>query len=372
MGGIMDISGLTRIAIFGITVSILSTALFTLFLAGGGDYSYAAISDYRDDLVEFSGDSMVNSNPWILTHVYTPWTVTDGVENHIDPDNWLYGSEISRDDYDQIGKSADIKLNVGQKSSRMLTVGNPIDYEYEDGKKWWAGGNDWGITLVPDWDVVDSLLDAVGTSRYNYTSGTANNWDYTGWRYVFDPTLPFKVNGGDDDRANASVRDGALSIVWYSFDGNEGLSGGLDIYGGDVILASYAATDIIATYNTSSGFATVYDFDFKGTHLQLSIKFDQAAIAAGQPLMEAWVNGNWSMAISSVSAGNFYDVENSNAFVNTAGNMVETFIDIYTFKTPSIDNPWVDVILWLIVGLPMTLAMLCVTTQMVSGIIRVI
>ena len=77
------------------------------------------------------------------------------------------------------------------------------------------------------------------------------------------------------------------------------------------------------------------------------------------------------MAISSVSAGNFYDIEGSASFANTTGSIINTFIQIYTFSTPNIDNEWAQLIIWLLVGLPMTIAMLCVSMRIVSSVVRV-
>lgn len=74
------------------------------------------------------------------------------------------------------------------------------------------------------------------------------------------------------------------------------------------------------------------------------------------------------MAISSLSAGNFYDIEESNSFASTAGSMISTFVDIYTFDLPNVENGWAKTIMWLLVGLPMTVAMLCVTMRIVSSV----
>ena len=72
------------------------------------------------------------------------------------------------------------------------------------------------------------------------------------------------------------------------------------------------------------------------------------------------------MAISSISAGNFLDIENSTAFSDTMGGMFNTFIKIFTFSLPEFNNPWAAMILWLMVGLPMTIALLCVTLRAVK------
>ena len=355
MASFGDDSTLMKIAVFGLTMSIIATACIAVLIAPSNEYSYDQINGYRNSLADFSGKSMINDTPWVLTKVYTPWNSSYPVQGHMDDRGWLYGQDVTW--YDQIGKVSDIHLSPNHKSSKMLSTGSQ-PYSYVAGKEWWAGGNRWGIKVInPDW------ISALGGSDGNiYESGIANVWNYTGYRYVFDPVLPFS-----DDNTASSI-DGALSIVWYYYeDGQEGLSGGLDVYGREgVILSSYSATDIINGYESVGGYAKVYNFVFDGITLQLSILFSPDAIAQGQSLWDAWTTGNWTMAISSKSAGNFYDVKNSNSFLNTTGSMLQTFTDIYTFNTPSIDNPWMDLILWLLVGLPMTVAMLCVTLRIVQ------
>lgn len=353
---------LIKIAVFGITMSLIATFGIAILIAPNADYSYDDITKYRSELVSFSGESMINQTPWVLTHVYTPWVQEMGYENHIDDDGWLFGTDVTT--YDQIGKSADIKLDPDQKSSTLLSIGDPESYTYVSGQ--WSLGDDFipggggYFEEVFGKDIISALLDAVGVDRNIYTTVDINRWNYTGYRFVFDPTLPYS-NGN-------AAEDGSLSLVWYSFNGEEGLSGGLDVYGGDVILASYSAYDIIGAYESVGGYAKQYDFDFEGRHLTLSVRFDPDKTAQGYTLMECWTNGWWSMAISTVSAGNFYDLENSASFVNTAGSVVDTFTQIYTMSLPSIDNPWMDLVLWLLVGLPMTIAMLCVALRFVQSI----
>lgn len=344
---------LVKIAVFGFAATLVSTAMISILLVGNnGDYDYDEISSYRSDLISFSGESMINENPWVLTHVYTPWNPTLEAGEHVDADGWLYGEDIRN--YPDLNKSAAIKLDPQQKSAVPITYTQEVaEYETATGVKWW------GKFFVTEW-----IGEKLGFDSTLYESVSANNWNFSGYRYVFDPTLPFKV----DDQGNkvVSSADGSLSLVWYSFNGQEGLSGGLDVYGGNVLLASYSATDIIADYNSASGYATTYEFDFSDVMLTLSIKFDQSVIENGTNLMQAWSTGAWSMAVSSVSAGNFFDLENSAAFSTSAGAMIKTFTQIFTFSVPSINNPWMDVVLWLLVGLPMTIAMLCVTLRLVE------
>lgn len=341
-----DDSTLIKVAIFGITISLFCTLGVSLMLVETGDYDYDDIQAYRNELISFSGEAMLNENPWVLTHVYTPWNAELDPATHYE-DGWLYGEDV---EYSEIGKAADIRMDKNYKSSVPITFETEAaTYMEQSGTEWWAG--------IP---VINWIGENVGLDPYTYKTVTANNWNYTGYRYVLDPTLPFSNN--------TSTVDGSLSLVWYSFNGTEGLSGGLDIYGGEIKLASYTAYDIVSTYNTTSGYASTYDFDFGGTHLTLSVKFDPVAIEGGKTLLQAWTDGDWSFAISSLSAGNFLDIENSNSYSTSVGSMLDTFIQIFTFNVPDLNNEWAGMILWMLCGLPMTIAMLCVTMRVIQAI----
>lgn len=371
-----DDKTLIKIAIFGIAFSLIVTGMLTFFAEGTGDYDYDTIAEYRKELINFSGESMINETPWVLTHVYTPFqpgSVPDSeIPNHTDEAGWLFGRDV---DYADKGKVAGISLSPSAKSNQMLSIGDPYSYEYQSGREWWNGGNPWNITVMDPW-LANIFTGGRSGDGYTYTSGTGNNWNYTGYRYVFDPTLPF--SGG------SSSKDGQLSLVWYSFNDETGLSGGLDIYGpgheygekaAETRLASISADKIILGSQSNGGYATVYDFDFNGTILHLSVSFGPGAATDYPSLRHAWDEGSWTIAISSASAGNFFDVEQSNSFVSTTGSMIDTFVKIYTFKPLDgvnfNDDPWVNVILWLMCGLPMTMAMLLVSMRMVGGIFKI-
>lgn len=379
-----DDNQLMKVAVFCIAFSIISTVLASMYILGSGDYDYDTLSGYRNDLAEFSGGQLVNDTPWVLTAVYTPFTpgtIPDSeITNHIEYDNgrttgWLYGEKIT--DYPGINEAVDIKLDPDKKSNQLLTVGNPYSWEYRGEKEWWAGNNQWGIDISGIGDVGRNIYgfftgqdpDEIDPYyRYTTETGTANNWNYTGYRYVFDPTLPLS-SGGD-------TVDGRLSLVWYDIRTDTGLSGALEIYTDrnheQVLLGRISSTEILSAFQTTSGYASVFDFKFEDTTLNLVIRFLPTVYNSYSSLKDAWDDGAWSMSISSPSAGNFFDVENSNAFNITAGSAFETFIDIFTFKTPEFtDDPWVSVILWLMCGLPMTLGMLCVTMRLIGGVFKI-
>lgn len=374
-----DAHTLVVIAIFCIAMSVMSTCLVSMFVSGSSDYDYDTINAYRSELVDFSGGQLVNDNPWVLNGVYTPFTPgsipDEEIPNHIERDGgrttgWLYGQKITN--YAYLGQVADIKLDKNQKSNQLLTVGNPTEYEYRNGRSWWNGGNEWGVTVL-DPGLVRWFSDVTGIGdideNYGYetVTGSANNWNYTGYRYTFDPVLPFS--------SQASAKDGRLSLVWYQIPNDTGLSGALEIYADkdheQIKLGSISARDIINTFRSSEGYVQTFDFDFEGTHLNLTIRFDPTVYTSYSTLQQAWDDGAWSLAISSASAGNFFDVESSNAFNVTAGSMLDTFVQIYTFDYPHFDNSWMEFIMWLLVGLPMTMGMLLITARLVGGVFKI-
>lgn len=369
---------LIKIAIFCIAMSMISTVLVSVYASGSSDYDYDTISLYRSQLADFSGGQLVNDNPWVLRGVYTPFIPGEvpesDIPNHIEDDNgqsigWLYGDKITN--YPYLNEVARIKLDPDQKSNQLLSVGSGTEYRYASGKEWWAGGNDFGIDLSGFARDIAHLFGTDPGEGYGviYSTGTANNWNYTGYRYVFDPVLPFS--------SEASSKDGRLSLVWYQTSTDTGLSGALEIYGSDksnnqIKLGSISASDIIDAFRTTTGYVQVFDFNFEGTHLNLTIQFDPTVYKTYNTLQAAWDAGYWSLAISSASAGNFFDVDNSNAFNTTAGSMLDTFIDIYTFQYPHFqNNSWAEYLLWMLVGLPMTLAMLFITMRLVGGVFKI-
>ena len=372
---------LIAIAIFCIGMSVMSTCMVTLFVQGSSDYDYDTINAYRSQLADFSGGQLVNDNPWVLDGVYTPFTpgtIPDSdIPNHIERDGdrttgWLYGEKITT--YPYLGEVADIKLDPTQKSNQLLTVGDPLNYEFRNGAAWWNGNNDMGVILLNP-EVVRWISNTTGIGNiddnygYDVVSGSAGNWVYSGFRYTFDPVLPVSDQG--------SAKDGRLSIVWYQLPngGDTGLSGALEIYADkdheQIRLGRISASDIINVFRSSEGYVQVFDFNFEGTHLNLTIRFDPTVYNSYNSLQAAWDAGSWSMAVSSASAGNFFDVENSNAFNVTAGSMLDTFISIYTFDYPHFENGWVEFIMWMLVGLPMTLGLLFITMRLVGGVFKI-
>lgn len=348
-----DDSPIIGIAIFCTVISLVVTIGVASLLPTTGDYNYDFITQERMNISNFTGETIINQTPWALTGVYTPWIMGSASYNVTD-EGYLYGSSI--DDYpylyDIYHKTTDIKLDTGQKSNIPLSYGTTQGKTTEQQEEWWAsiGPLNWiGSTL------------GFSPVKMVEVDKTYSVWNYTGYRYEFDPMLPF-----DNE---ASAVDGKLSIVWYSNNQSDGISGGLVIYGrDDVLLAQIEAADIISNYNTMSGYSSKYRFDFNGTDIYLNVRFDPSVVNQSEDLTAAWTDGKWSIAITSPSAGNFMDVKGSTSFTSTMGNIVQTFKQIFTFSLPDLGDYW-NIVLWLLCSFPAELAFLLFCSRLgIAGI----
>lgn len=354
-GGGSGDSVLFKVAITCTVLSLVVTFMVVGLLPTTNGYDMDEVTKARQELTDFTGESMLSNTPWKLTGVYTPWVIGMDFDGHTTDEGYLFGEEI--DDYSDLGKTANIHLDPQSKSSIPLAYGDTTGTFTTYTKKWWA--NIPGVSWIAEQFGRDDLYEIGSENR------AVSVWNYTGYRYEFDPMLPFKYNA----EAQESAVDGKLSIVWYTNKQMDGISGGLVIYGRDnVLLAQIEAADIVANYNTMSAYSSKYRFDFMGTDIYLNVRFDPNVVNTSEDLQKAWIDGNWTIGITSPSAGTFLDVKNSTSFAGTLGNMVQTFRDIFTFDLPNIDGYW-NIVLWMLVSFPAELAFLLLCTKLgVAGI----
>lgn len=340
----------TGLAVMCATYTIIITLLLSILLpaSAAAEYSFEEVYEERAALANYTGESMTGNTPWKLEAVYTPYVI--GQDYNITDSGWLYGSEINPYTLDSVPYLDEtiIRLDPGQKSTRPLyNTNETATVQVLDNN--WVTNN--AITAAGAFLVKWFSFGYIDLYSTHGEQKTFPTWDFTGYRYQFNPMLPFQ--------SGTSSVDGELSIVWYQLaSGAEGIDGGLVIYNSDnVLLASYSAVDIIADYNLSSSYSTKYTLDFEGTPIDLNIRFDPEVTAGIMTPEEAWGAGKWTLAVSSVSAGQFIDLANSNSYATSVGNMVDTFVNIFTFKMPT-SNPYYSAILWLLVGLPAEMSIL--------------
>lgn len=342
---------------------VISAMLPVLFPVSATGYDLEDIYAERANIELYTGESMINQAPYVLQHVYTPYTV--GGEYHLTEEGWLYGSELVdgedrpsfvMDGQQQIGQTI-IRLDPAMKSSVPLyTESTATITEFDTlaflGNGFWRG-------------VAEGLLTFVGAlhnddltgTKYIRTSTTEYpTWAFSGYRYELDPMLRINTENGTSTKA---VDDAKLSIVWYDMDGQEGISGGLVLYNAktNAILASYTAAEIVSAYNSLSQNASKFKLDFDGTLVNMWIRFDPDVLVNNLDLSQSFSLGKWTVSFTSSSADAYLDIMNSNSFSSSLGSMLSTYIDIFTMNLPDIGAEW-NLVLWVICVMPLGLAVI--------------
>lgn len=344
-------------AVFALVIS-LTVSLMLPIVAPAYDtstgYTYADIFAEKSSLEAYTGESMTNMTPWKLTGVYTPWVLGDDVNNIDDETGWAYGESVT---YNQIGQTSKIKLDPNNKSDTPLATTSYKDVPITTTENvWWMYGLTGNLSVLGFIGASLGLDTTEQVTRYQ----DVNSWVYTGYRYEFDPML--KIDYSDPDGASyskASQSDAKLSIVWYKGLYGQGLSGGLILYNNSTngIVANITQEDILASYNSASNYSTRYAFDFEGVQVYLNLRFDMDVIAGSYNLTDAFNEGKWTMAITALSMDNFMDLSGSNSLSNSAANIIDTYIKIYTLSFPTLDFMW-SMVLWIICVLPIQLTVL--------------
>lgn len=339
------------IAVFCIVVSIMTAMMVPIFAPNyDTGYSYEEVYDERLALESFTGESMTSQTPWKLSGVYTPYV--PGESYGISEEGWLYGSSIS--DYEDIGKTTSIHLDPEQKSSMLFGQGTGTGVVEEN--KWYYSDGFWGDLA---WKISSGFwgIFGVDASRTESVQAELPTWQYTGYRYEFDPMMTIQSNSDGSDKV--AENDAKLSIIWYDVAGSQGISGGLVLYSdkSQGIIANYSATDIIMNYDVNSTFASAYTFDFEGTEVNMYVQFDPSVINTGMELSDAWDQGLWTVAFSATSADNLFNIGESNTLSNSIGNILSTYADIFTFSIPNMPLQW-SMVLWVLCILPAEIVVL--------------
>lgn len=349
-----------------IVASIMLPIIFPVSETG---YDLDDIYAERASLELYTGQSMINQAPFKLQHVYTPYTV--GEEYHFTEEGWLYGSELVDDNdnpsyvingVEQIGLTSGIKLDPTMKSTVPLSQSQSygvelVKYRTLDflGGGFWQGVAEGILSFVNQLQTFHAD-DGTVLNYYAWDTVTYQAWNFSGYRYEFDPMLRINTENGTSTKA---VDDAKLSIVWYDLDGQEGISGGLILYNDKTngILASYTSAEIVANYNPLSDNASKFRLDFDGIQVNMWIKFDPDVIINNLDLSQSFSLGKWTIAFTTASADTFLDLQNSNSFTSSLGSMLQTYIDIFTLDVPDVGAGW-NLVLWIICVMPIGLSVI--------------
>lgn len=303
--------------IVAILVIFLMPVMIGMFFpkeTGNGEYfntyaSESTLNDLSDSYFAFTeGKGSTTEMPWTLTGIYTPYT---GGDYRYTQDGWLFGSKITTYSPSQyLVTSADDGPEITYPSrykvvNKVEADGSPV-YRYDltgmnltgdvtqDGHK----SGDLYTYVTMD---VNQQSDIFFTESLKKTSNQYFYYEYTGYRYAFQPLSDYYIRGTDGTPIKTNAVNTSLSLIWYNFVGQSGISGQLVLSGSDSGVDFLTATDIVTAFNSINNTAK-FTMNFNGCDMNIYIRINPYYTSLGWSIEDCYNNGWWSIMVSSVTA----------------------------------------------------------------------
>lgn len=290
---------------------------------------------------DFTGSRPAQESVWVLTGIYTPYG-TDAEGNlqlgtyGYTADGWLYGSSLdtySPSQYRDEVQAYTVTKNVTEQyeennetKERIVRVDNVFRYTedtpYGNHKK-----GDLYSNVTMDVTKQSNIFFSEGLK---VQKGDFFYYEYTGYRYAFQPTSDYKTISSNGDAVDVIKNTTSLSLVWYNYYSSTGISGQLIISGQDMSVAYLTASEIVGAFNSTTNTAK-FNLTFSGISMNVYIKIDPTKLNAGMSIKDCYDKGYWSVMVTSKSADSSAYLE-SDYGLNPA-NLWQVMVDLFTFNT---------------------------------------
>lgn len=274
--------------------------------------SYFAFTEGRGSTTEM---------PWTLTGIYTPYT---GGSYHYTQDGWLYGTIIKEYAPSQYLITSQMQSDYPSKyPTTTYDSRYRVTYQDEkDGSHVYRYDLTTSTTKFPsglglpngtqdghvDKDLytyvtmdVNQQSDIFFTSNLKQTNDQYFYYTYTGYRYAFQPLSDYYIRGTDGSAIKTTAVNTSLSLIWYNFVGQSGISGQLVLTGSDSGVDYITASEIVTAFNSVNNTAK-FTMNFNGCDMNIYIRINPFYTSQGWSVEDCYNNGWWSILVSSVTA----------------------------------------------------------------------
>lgn len=337
MANFVNESFVKKALIFSITSMVLMTGFISIFVPTYDESLIETMEDLTADYRKFTDSEPTNQEIWALSGIYTPYGVdAEGSQSTAwgeTLDGWVYGQRVER-----YAPSQFTDLD-GDKEAYTVT------YDKDRGLYYYtSAGSNLDVDVAeadPETGVVDpeegTLYTSVAMDRDKksdifFTPGgkeTLENgtfyYGFSGYRYSFQPLRDYKA--ADDTSVTAATT--SLSLIWYSYYGDDGISGQIILSGADGGIAYITADQILEAFNSAS-FSAAFQMVFNGIDMNILIKINPYAVQH-MSVKDCYYNGYWSVMITSPSVS-----QGETGFATTAFSPEKAFeviVNLLTFHT---------------------------------------
>ena len=267
----------------------------------------------------FTGSYPTNEEVWSLTGVYTPVGIDAAGQASASyaytPDHWIYGARVI------------------SYTPTQFTGSSSYSVSYDDGFYYYANdtldGHRSGELYTSVAMDVNQKSDIFFTPSGKRTDGENWYYEYSGYRYSFQPLSDYMYKDTNGDIKKTTASNTSLSLIWYDYYGNSGISGQLVLSGSDSGVAYLTSSEIVSAFNSANNLCK-FRMEFNGNDMNVYIKIKNEYTSAGYSVAECFDLGYWEIMVTSIST-------NIQTYISTDYSMNiysiwDTFIDLFTFN----------------------------------------
>lgn len=309
--------------IFAIAILFLLPTFISIYSDSSIDAD-ENMSELLEGYEEFTGSQAAQESVWALTGIYTPYT--GGSTYGYTDDGWLYGSMVGTG---SAGYSPD--QYGGSDQSYTVQRGDDGLYRYvvDDGEVTADGHQNGDLYTAVTFDV-NQKSNIFFTESNRVDSGEFFYYEYSGYRYAFQPLADFETSDNDGNRIPVTANTTSLSLIWYEYYGSSGISGQLVLTGSDSGVAYLTAQQIIAAFNHTTSTAK-FGMTFNNVDMNVYIRINPFYLSQGLSIEQCYNQGFWEIMVTSLSTD--INAYNTTEFSFNISNIFQTIIDLFTFNT---------------------------------------
>lgn len=324
--------------------SLAILLLLPMFLMIYAPAAYVGVSEDEvlDGYQRMTGQAAdTKVSVWPLTGIYTPFTggfVEDGqtITYGYTDDGWLYGTSVQQYTPSQYRSTAQQYTVYKADDGVFRYWSDSADYNeqygtghkgrvVEDGKVVYPGDLYSEVTFdieqKSDIFFVESTRTEDNAGHFKY--------DYSGYRMAFQPISNYTAMDADGNEVPVVATTTSLSLVWYQYLSQSGVTGQLVLSGSNGGIAYLNAAQILSAFNGSTNTAR-FSMVFNGVEMGIFIKIDPMATSSGLTVEQAYNAGLWSIMVTSLSVDS--SAYTGTDYANNPMALFDTMIDLLTFN----------------------------------------
>ncbi len=308
---------------------------------------------------------------WGLTGIYTPYNGSTYSTYGITDDGWIYGKreiDYVPTQYDPSNANVIGGYRVGYNESDHLYYYLTAPSNRSDIVT--ASGSPPNLTLDAEGKstvYTEVAMDNANISSIFFTPGGKTTTDkgyyyeYTGYRYAFQPLRPYTALVGGSEK-EVVPNSTSLSLIWYRYSTLSGIAGQLTLSGSDTGLSYLNADDIVREFNSSTSSST-FDMTFNNVAMHISIRLDPTYVSKGYSPKDCFNNGWWSVIVSSDAVAT--SKLNDATYDFNPNNVFDTLIKLFTFRITEDYNieGWMGILASLIITMPLYACLIVIALE---------